>query len=45
MMIEADHAAYRERALRCFDRYLSYEHAFRKVLEVTDGWHARKAAS
>lgn len=45
MRIEADYAAYRERALRCFEGHLSYERAFRRVLDVTDGWCARGAVS
>ncbi|MCD6672188.1 MAG: hypothetical protein LT106_04980 [Burkholderiaceae bacterium] len=41
--IEADYAGYRERALRSFDERLSYDHAFRRVLSVTDQWHCAEA--
>lgn len=34
--IMEDEDGYRARALRCFDAYLSYEQAFRKVLERTE---------
>jgi glycosyltransferase involved in cell wall biosynthesis len=34
--IEADLQSYRERCLRCFDQYLSYERSFERVLRATD---------
>ncbi len=34
--IDADAEGYRERALKCFDEHLSYDRAFRAVLDVAD---------
>lgn len=38
--IDADLAAYQQRALRCFDDHLAYERSFRAVLDVTDRWYS-----
>ncbi len=43
--IEADFEGFRARARACFDEHLSYDRAFRAVLDVTDRWYPSAQAA